>query len=213
MILTRRSLLAGMAMAFAPSRFIQGGSPTKRYTENGFDFDETSDEWKVMCQALPCFAALHWPDYSTKVVEDTINGQRVVIQLWKGYCPQFLNSANFPGGVGAEVGIYRRIPGKQWGSSPPAGFPAALFTAMKNMAGSSELWWAYPELRAEVDFEFVNPETNSIFFRHEKQTTYWCNKWMQTKSYDAYKASRKTPLMAWNYTLKYTINGKTYPSW
>jgi hypothetical protein len=114
--LTRRDLLIGASAAFV-GPFL-GQSPTRRYTENGFDFDETSDEWKVMCQALPCFAALHWPDYSTKVVEDRINGQAVVIQLWKGFCPQFLNAANFPGGTGAEVGIYRRIPGKQW-SRPP----------------------------------------------------------------------------------------------
>ena len=39
----------------------------------------------------------------------------MVIQLWKGNCPKFLGFIgieSFPGGIGAEVGVYRRIPGR-----------------------------------------------------------------------------------------------------
>jgi len=68
----------------------------------GYKYVETSPELKEAAAALPCFAALHWPDYCTKVFDDTINGKPVVIQLWKGWCQQFLSSPNFPGGILAD---------------------------------------------------------------------------------------------------------------
>jgi hypothetical protein len=207
---TRRDLLLGAAAALAGFKFAQT-SPTRRYTDGGYEFDETSDDWKTLCLALPCFAALHWPDYSTKVVEDTIDGRKVVIQLWKGYCPQFLNSANMPGGTGAEVGIYRRIPSKEW--SRPDGFPLPLYLAMRAMAGSEELWWPMPELGARVEWDLINPETKGVFVHAGEQRTYWRNKWMENGSYRKYQASHASPTMSWNYNLKYTVNGKTYPVW
>lgn len=207
--LTRRELLVGTAMAFAGSRL--GQSATRRYTESGYDFDETSAEWKDLCLGLPCFAALHWPDYSTKVVDDTINSHPVLIQLWKGFCPQFASSANMPGGTGAEVGVYHRIPGKGW--SRPSGFPLALYDALRVMAGNEGLWWPFPELKAEIEWDLINPETKEVAFHAGKQTTYWRNKWMENGSYKKYQGSHATPKFSWNYVLKYTINGKTYPEW
>ncbi|HLM24171.1 MAG TPA: hypothetical protein VK274_03900 [Pyrinomonadaceae bacterium] len=86
---------------------------TVAYQEpTGYKYVETSDELKAAAAALPCFKALQWPDYDSDIVEDTINGKPVVIQLWKGWCQQFLSSPNFPGGVGAEIGIYERVTGK-----------------------------------------------------------------------------------------------------
>ena len=49
----------------------------------GYEYDETSEYWKGLCSALPCFAQLTWPGYKTTIVEDTIDGDPVVIQLWK----------------------------------------------------------------------------------------------------------------------------------
>src|SRR5258706_2696810 len=93
-------------------------SPTIRYDgEGGYTYDETSEYWKEMCRAFPCFYALQWPGYASDIFEDEINGQAAVIQLWKGWCQKFLGSTYFPGGIGAEVGVYRRIPGKV---RPPA---------------------------------------------------------------------------------------------
>lgn len=207
--LSRRDFLAGTAAAFAGFGLTQ--APAINYTENGYVFDETSDPWKLMCRALPCFRALHWPDYSTEVVEDRINGQDVVIQLWKGFCPRFLSSANMPGGTGAEVGIYRRIPGRQW--SRPEGFPLELYEALRARAGSDELWWPYPELKADIVWDLINPETGNVFFHAGRQTTYWRNKWMNNESYARYQLANRTPKFAWNYSLRYTINGKSYPVW
>src|SRR5438046_3471101 len=65
--------------------------PAIRYTDaHGYHYDETSVWWKELCTAFPCFAQLQWPDYASTVVEDIIDGQAVVIQLWKGWCPKFL---------------------------------------------------------------------------------------------------------------------------
>ena len=77
--------------------------------DQGYEYVETSEDWKKACLPLPCFAAVWWPDYATKVVEDTIDGQPVVIQLWKGWCQKFLGDDDFPGGIGAEVGVYHRV--------------------------------------------------------------------------------------------------------
>jgi hypothetical protein len=84
-------------------------SPTFKYTDsNGYEYVETSEHWKDKCFTLPCFEAMYWPGYDTKVFKETINGQEVIVQLWKGRCQQIIK--DFPGGVGAEVGIYRKIP-------------------------------------------------------------------------------------------------------
>jgi hypothetical protein len=87
-------------------------------TENGLKYIETSYNWKSVCSTLPCFAEMWWPDYVTKVIKTTISGHPVVIQLWKGWCQRFGGRwANFPGGMGAEVGIYRKVAEGEPGSN------------------------------------------------------------------------------------------------
>ena len=188
-------------------------SPTKRYVENGYDFNETSLEWKEACRNLPCFSAVWWPDYSTAVIEETINGEPIVIQLWIGWCQKFLNRDDFPGGIGAEVGIYRRIPDKPPPSTLPF-LPQKMADFMLDHIadlGGEHLWWPYPELNTELEFEMVNPKTNETFFHAGPQTTYWLTKWMTTDSYHKYKqAHGHTPFFSVNYNLRYKINGKTY---
>lgn len=79
-------------------------------TENGYEYVETSQTWKQICSTLPCFAEMWWPDYLTKVIRTTISGEPVIIQLWKGWCQRFGGRWDaFPGGMGAEVGIYRKV--------------------------------------------------------------------------------------------------------
>ena len=191
------------------------GSPTKRYVdEYGYEFNETSDWWKEACTALPCFSALWWPGYSTEIIEDTIDGKPVVIQLWIGWCQKFLNSQEFPGGIGAEVGVYRKIPGKLPPPSldflPSKFADVVLGTASK--LSDDNLWWAYPELNTEIDFELINPKINETFFRAGPEKTYWLNKWMNEASYEKYKKDQNenVPWFSMNYKLKYRINGKTY---
>ena len=203
---------------------------TNAYTEpSGYKYVETSDALKEAASALPCTIALQWPNYSTEIVEDTINGKPVVIQLWKGWCQQFLSSSHFPGGVGAEVGIYERVAGRGFPAIKPDLIPDLMWNAYREASKKApdELWWPVAE-KHEVEFDFINPVNNTIVFHAGPQNTYWRNKWMDTDSYDDYQNSQgkkwswlpgfvpgnsNTPTLSSNYILEYKINGKTYPRW
>ena len=201
-------------------------TPTNESVDDrGYRYVETSEEWMAACRPLPCFEALEWPDYATKVIEDTIDGKPVVIQLWKGWCQQFLTLKNMPGGVGAEVGVYTRIPGRRIAASVPE-LPdpfVAKFREQVAGLGDKDLWWPYPEseLRTTIEFEFINPLTNETVFRADPLTSYWRTRWMDLSSYRKYVDSqpgvwpfnKKAPALAWDYSLKYTINGRTFPVW
>jgi len=194
-------------------------NPTKRYADSrGYQYDETSDPWKQMCTAFPCFGALQWPGYASIWIEDRINGQPVVIQLWKGTCQKFLGMNQFPGGIGAEVGVYRRIPGRARPAALPF-FPpplADVFLKPITSIPDNQLWWAYPELNTQISFKLVNPITNQVFFETTTETTYWLNKWMDDDSYAKYVKDQgpgRTPKSPLDYKLVYTINGKTYTAW
>jgi hypothetical protein len=195
-------------------------SPTIRYLDRGYSYNETSESWKQLCTIFPCFYALQWPGYASDIVEDVIDGQAVVIQLWKGLCPKFLGSRFFPGGVGAEVGIYRRIPGRVRPSSLP--FPLNTTAISAKVLGAlatltdNELWWPFPELGAEIEYTLTNPNTNQVFFSAGPETSYWLAKWMNEDSYDEYKRDQgrgNTPVKYEDYILNYTINGINYPLW
>lgn len=203
-------------------------SPTVGYEENGYKFVEASPELKEACSALPCFAALTWPDYSTEIVEDTINGKPVVIQLWKGWCQQFLNLSNFPGGIGAEVGIYERVTGKGFPAVKPEIVPEPMWNFFRNLSklSNGDFWWPVAEMN-EIEYDFINPVNNTIAFHAPPQKTYWRTKWMNPISYHKYQKAQgkrwnwlpafsknsQTPTFAAHYVLEYKINGKTYPRW
>ena len=186
---------------------------TDTYTQSGYTFVENSDSWKSECSVLPCFSDLCWPDYDTKVIEDTVDGQPVVIQLWKGYCEQFLGMQDAPGGVGAEVGIYRRMPGRELKASLDflPGPLRVIYEAVET-AERSDLWWPYPELGTTLTFELTNPETGKTFFTAGPEKTYWLCKWMHPSSYHQYRRDQggKVPFWSVDYMLKFTVNGKSY---
>ena len=199
------------------------------YEENGYKYVETSPELKQAASVLPCFAALHWPDYSTEVVEDTINGKPVVIQLWKGWCPQLFSSPDFPGGIGAEVGIYERVKGRGFPTAKPDTIPEPMWKFLHEASkrANGDFWWPVAELN-EIEFEFINPVTKQTVFHAGPQKTYWLTKWMDTGSYDDYQRAQgkrwswlpagfpknsRTPPLSANYVLAYKINGKSYPRW
>jgi hypothetical protein len=206
-------------------------APAIQYVDQrGYEFVETSEWLKNAVSGVPCSLMMQWPDYATTIVEDQIDGEDVVIQLWKGWCPQFFR--NFPGGIGAEVGIYRRVLGK----AAPRDFPPPHTTefAVALAAGSlvnlmnDNLWWPFPELGAEISYTLTNPVTNQVFYDAGPQTGYWLAKWMAWDSYGKYQRDQGrrssglptwfpgnslTPLLNSSYQLDYTINGKTYPRW
>jgi len=209
-------------------------SPTINYWDSGYNFDETSESWKELCQSFPCFLALQWPGYATGICEDKIDGEPVVIQWWKGWCPRFLGFVGvktFPGGVGGEVGIYRRIPGKVRPTSLPSIVPKPLadkfLSALANLA-DNDLWWPFPELGARVEFTMMNPVNGRKLCSAGPQKTYWLTKWMDDDSYSQYQRDQgplqwswlppgtpgnsQTPINWADYVLQFRINGKTYDS-
>lgn len=208
-----------------------GRKPALVYTDpDGYEYNETDEWWKVACEPLPCFEALAWPGYGTAIIEDVIDGKPVVIQLWKGWCQRFFGSGNFPGGIGAEVGVYERIVGRTLPSSlsflePPA---AAFFTTAVTGLDESKLWWPATKVVADIEWELINPVSKKVFFKAPLQRTYWRNKWMNPHHYISYQRkyerrwswlpswfpfNSRTPPFPIGYQLRYTINGKTYPVW
>lgn len=201
-------------------------SPTFRYVDvAGYHYDETSERWKQLCTTFPCFALLQWPGYSTQVIDTiggqplTISGHPVVIQVWKGKCQKFLGLENFPGGIGAEVGVYHRVPGRarptlESLSFLPGPFAAFIIASIATLT-DDQLWWAFPELNARLKFTLTNSITNQTFFTGGSEVTYWLNKWMDDDSYETYRGNHgnQTPASPTDYLLDYSINEISFPRW
>jgi hypothetical protein len=205
-------------------------SPTVRYSDaHGYSFDETSESWKDFCLGLPCFMALQWPDYATAKFEVTLKGQAAVIQVWKGWCQKFLGLQDFPGGVGGEVGVYRRVSGRARPTSLP-GIPqpfADLVLGLLANLPDTAIWWPAPELADSVSFSLTNTVNNTTFFSSVGERTYWNCKWMEDGSYSTYQRDQGkrwgwlpswwpgnslTPPLAVGYTMNLTVNGQNF-SW
>ena len=206
-------------------------SPVNQYVDQrGYEFVETSEWLKNTVSGLPCSLIMQWPGYASTIVEDQIDGEDIVIQLWKGWCPHAFR--NFPGGIGAEVGIYRRVLGKVAPRDfpPPSTPELAIQLAAGTLVnlGNDNLWWPFPELGAEITYTLTNPVTNEIFFEGGPQTGYWLAKWMDNASYAKYQRDQGvrwqglptwfpgntlTPLIPSDYLLDYTINGRSYPTY
>jgi hypothetical protein len=168
-------------------------SPVIEYSDaRGHKFNETSNFWKTACQGLPCFSGLQWPDYRTIAFDDTIDGTPVVIQVWKGWCQKFLGLEQFPGGIGAEVGVYHRIPGRIRPTSFPFLPPQVTqpLLDLLSIIGDDDIWWPFPELNTSIEFTLTNPVTGNTFFSAGPEYTYWLNKWMDSDSYGNISASR-----------------------
>lgn len=180
--------------------------------ERGYSYVETSERWKLLCQGLPCFTALQWPGYATAVIEDVIDGEPVVIQLWRGWCQKFLNNPVFPGGIGAEVGVYRRDPGRVLPASlpflpPPLG---AFYASAIAGLDDTQVWWPAPDLGAKLEFSLINPVTTEVVFSTGPQRSYWLTRWMSEDSYLKYTADQgfRIPILPDAYILEYRINGR-----
>lgn len=196
----------------------------------GYEFVETSEWLKNAVRGAPCSLLMQWPDYATTIVEDTIDDVDIVIQLWKGWCPHPFR--NFPGGIGAEVGVYRRVLGRTAPRNfPPPATPALgaslLVGSMFNTL-NDHLWWPAPELETELTYRLINPVTGQTFYEAGPETTYWLAKWMDNDSYARYQRDQgpawpglpswlpgnsRAPLLTSAFELEYTINGKMYPRW
>ncbi len=172
-------------------------------TFNRYQVDETSNAWKQWCLPYPCTPQVKFPGYATKVIPQGSLGPNVIVQLWKGRCERLMGGtvANhaFPGGVGAEVGIYRK------------------------RAAAAHEWYPAPDLNTKIEWALLNPVDESVFLASGPETTYWCNAWMTASSYHSYVRfcnthtnepnGRGVPSSYVDYTLIYTINGHLQQPW
>lgn len=190
------------------------GSPTIRTRDSfGYEYGEIAENWKLLCRQLPCFDALWWPGYATKVIPMTVDGVDVVVQLWKGWCQKFLDLDTFPGGIGGEVGVYRRDDGRRLTAPRKllAAYDARLVVHELDELSGRELWWPDPDLATRIGFTFVDPRTGDTLVEAGPEETYWVGKWMHEPSYLRYALARHTGfLLPTDYTLVYTVNGWTY---
>jgi phosphatidylserine/phosphatidylglycerophosphate/cardiolipin synthase-like enzyme len=211
---------------------------------DGFHFTDQSEWWKQVCIGFPCFLGLGWPGYPTTFIDTDkrtggpllIDGQKVVVQLWKGWCERLGEVEGMPGGVGVEVGVYHRIPnqfakfvnqvgGKNIlqqkltdalkGVIPNPDLPKkiqVLLDKVFNIADENLLWWPFPELNATVDFDFSfgNQSPDTLIFKAKAQKTYWRCKWMDAREWDKYAAANQAPtrLNSPSCNLRFKITGQ-----
>src|SRR5215213_2054910 len=153
-----------------------GGASTYSFTEN------PPEEWVT---GLPCGPWVVLPGYPTHFFDANVGGRTVLVQLWKGSCPDYTFS--FSGGVGAEVGLYNR----------DAWLPQ-LF------------WWPDHEHKKTLEFTLFNPVTTAPFFSGSgSKPIWWLHKWMTFSSYDQYVRDQqnRVPAKTEEYVLRFRIDG------
>jgi hypothetical protein len=192
---------------------MSGYSPVEETTERGYHFDATSQLWKDTCAPYPCFDAMQWTNYPAASLDVEIAGEKAVIQVWKGLCPQLIPPFDlgepygriaFPGGFGAEVGIYRRL------TQPPEGilnldapiaaasdWPVRLRIAAEawikarilaiDYANPGQLWYPADDLIKKsglpVKMRMSDPNYSQFLISRYETGTYWTCKWMRAHSY------------------------------
>jgi hypothetical protein len=197
---------------------VTGFTPTRDYDENGYSFDEASDAWKSLCENLPCSLSLQWPGYTTTKFEVTLKGEPAVIQPWKGNCP---TPPGLPGGIGGEVGVYRRLSGRDIPAAFPGVPPALerwLLDRVAWLTGDSDFWWPAPDLVDEsgVGFRLSRPRDGAVFFESSAEQTYWNCKWMKTVSFFSWGVTNWTwdteVTFPHEFRMDFVVNGQSF-SW
>jgi phosphatidylserine/phosphatidylglycerophosphate/cardiolipin synthase-like enzyme len=222
--------------------------PAIVFTEGGVHFTDQLEWWKEVCIGFPCFVELGWPGYESGVIDHIeaggqsqplqIDGQDIVIQIWRGYCEKFLNMDGMPGGVGVEIGVYRKIPGqldkflkqigdigklrdsisRLLGGNLPKKYQVFFdnFASLAAQYGNQfdqHIFWPFPELDAQVEFTFTNPANSKVLLQAKPSNTYWRVKWMDPIQYVVRAVSSGDhpvdPLKTWDYDVDFTITGKT----
>ena len=185
------------------------------YDASGYLCDETSTFWKTVCAVLPCNREMAWTGYETVCLPVTTKaGKQVVIQCWKGYCedavptmaiPGF-QTLSFPGGQGAEVGVYEVDDAKSYPPSADdivsgiaADFPEvpllALAAYRKGVGAwldhlgffasshGSHWWPAEDAVVTPVSFTMKDRYHGDPLIDSYTTQTYWTCKWMHPLSY------------------------------
>lgn len=182
--LSRRTFVKGMGLAAVSTllpfpRFgtvhakqLQGSAFVDRWKDGcGLVHNRVSAKWAKICEGLPCFNGVTWPGYAEKVIPHVKITDRdgvvhdAVVHLWKGVCQKFLEPAgshDFPGGCGAEVGVYLRRDA-EWIAKHP--LPALTGLAPLNYSyDTNDRWFPAPELGTQLEFRLVDPKTTMLCY-------------------------------------------------
>lgn len=122
--------------------------------------------------------------YPTKVIYPIPGNPGLVVQLWKGFCPNIPQLQNVAGGAGAEVGLYIK-------KSP-----------------DDTCWLPDYEHKEPISFSLTYPGPNGdvTFFSAATKTCWWRHKWMTPESFAEYlllnPGAPKNPA---DYTLHYQV--------
>ena len=234
-----RSAVALEAFRF-PLEWDKAWTPALRTEEKGYWFTATTQWWRNVCARWPCAIWLDWIGYANAKIDVKIDGQDVVIHVWKGWCQQFLPQLSswfpgfsFPGGIGAEVGIYTYVkPPKEhrdlratrrppW----PIEIASALaswkrrFQAHATSKDAVRWWWpasnAVVRSIGPVSFTLTEPESGDAIIKDYTTESYWTCKWMERPSFEKWRAERSSitrPLgvNADEYRLTFSVAGVNY---
>jgi len=200
--------------------------------ENGYEYVSTSDEWGILCSSIPCGPWVTFPGYSQKDTHAIkIPGikDELIIQLWKGFCPRFLDISTFDAvrdnpntpptlkqTFTSALNINKNVDFRKnhFGDEFPGGYGAEVGIYIKKQGTDEKyFWWPYVAGKIKIKFQVINPITKEVLVDAPEDETWWRTKWMATSSYTEYKKTHQCPANPLEYELVYWINGVKYPSW
>jgi hypothetical protein len=139
-----------------------------------------------------------WKGFCPRVLDfpaDTISDDYLMYRIYRdgriNHPQSFMRynlGENFPGGVGAEVGIYQEN-------------------------NSTAFWMPYVTDKVRIKFMLINPETKDTVVNAEELSSWWRTKWMTTESYESYSLKNGTMINPLDYELHYWLNGAKQPVW
>lgn len=183
------------------------------------DYVEVSEFWTGFCSDIACGPWVRFQGYSeTHRYNANIPGVGpAIIQLWKGYCPRFNQieeytkkvglktiplvniGKNFPGGLGAEVGVYVPRSGK-----------TMMDAALTGSAPLTGEWMPLVNKNIRISFQLVDKKTGQVVVDAPEKMTWWRTKWKNVGDPLKPYGGLKDPL---EYELRYKINGVEQPAW
>lgn len=193
---------------------------------NGKDYfnNEIAESWAKQCRWLPCFHGVCWKGYAERVIKNVQVGNRyLIVHLWKGYCNKFLWNNDFPGGIGAEVGVYLVQP-DSWIDMHKGEVATALDMADSIINPNSyykkaleipnpHKWFPAWELDISMRFKLIDPETNQTVIETKEKPGYWCTEWLELDAYQEWERCRGGKIDGTHLTLQYWINGVKQKDW
>jgi hypothetical protein len=187
--------------------------------EHGYHFITMSESWRLMCRDMPDSPRVVIPPMYTTAWIDTDD---LVIQVWKGNCPHV---PGLPGGIGGEVGVYRREPGRkverprvipEIEKLPAWQRPLArrairwlLWRAQQIVDRDEQVWWPVEANAEPIAMGFSYD--GQPFFAADQADGYWLSRWMTYGSYLRFAATyRHVPPLARDFAMHFSVGARDF---